>query len=153
MSRLQDQVLEFHVAFDVPCPGFPTVPPADRVRLRLRLIAEEFLELVAAATNDPDDNGPRIRMERIKSLIGKHMETSVIRVDLPEFIDACGDLDYVVEGSRLEFGVDGLPIADAIHAANMAKLGGPVVDGKIRKPAGWQPPDIAGELRKQGWRQ
>jgi hypothetical protein len=34
----------------------------------------------------------------------------------------------------------------------MAKMSGPVDEhGKKRKPEGWKPPDIAGELRRQGW--
>jgi predicted HAD superfamily Cof-like phosphohydrolase len=61
------------------------------------------------------------------------------------------DLDYVVEGTRLEFGIDGEPIAAEVHRANMAKTEGPVApDGKRLKPPGWTPPDIAGVLRKQG---
>ena len=63
------------------------------------------------------------------------------------------DLDYVVEGTRLEFEIDGGPIAVEVHRSNMAKVGGPVrEDGKRLKPPGWTPPDIAGELRKQGWK-
>ena len=58
---------------------------------------------------------------------------------------------YVLLGSLAAMGVDFWPLWDAVHAANMAKAGGPVVDGKVKKPEGWQPPDIEGELRKQGW--
>lgn len=53
--------------------------------------------------------------------------------------------------TALEFGVDMGPIEDEVHRANLAKAGGPVVNGKIMKPPGWTPPDIAGELKKQGW--
>ena len=40
-----------------------------------------------------------------------------------------------------------------VHRANMAKAGGPRrhEDGKLLKPVGWSPPDIEGELKKQGW--
>ncbi len=69
-----------------------------------------------------------------------------------EFADACGDLDYVIEGARLTLGINGKPVADEIHRTNLAKVGGPIRDdGKRLKPEGWTPPDIAGELRKQGW--
>ena len=38
------------------------------------------------------------------------------------------------------------------RAAHPAKRGGRKDEhGKTRKPAGWTPPDVAGELRKQGW--
>lgn len=78
-----------------------------------------------------------------------------MNVDLVEFADALADLDYVIEGTRLEFGINGAPIAAEVHRSNLSKLGpnGPMLreDGKILKPPGWTPPDIAGELRKQGW--
>jgi predicted HAD superfamily Cof-like phosphohydrolase len=52
----------------------------------------------------------------------------------------------VVEGARLELGIDGAPIA-AVHEANMKKVSGEVrADGKRLKPPGWKPPDINLEL-------
>ena len=60
---------------------------------------------------------------------------------------------YKFHGIRLpgiSFSCD--PVADEIQRTNMAKVGGPVrEDGKRLKPPGWQPPDIEGELKKQGW--
>jgi predicted HAD superfamily Cof-like phosphohydrolase len=87
-----------------------------------------------------------------ESIILTAIADDEIRVDLPELADALADLDYVVEGARLEFGINGAPIATEVHRANMAKLDGPVrEDGKKQKPEGWKPPDIESELRKQGW--
>ena len=75
-----------------------------------------------------------------------------INVDLPKAIDALADLDYVVEGSRLSFGVHGDAIADEVHRANMTKMGGGRDEhGKVKKPEGWTPPDIEKCLRDQGW--
>jgi predicted HAD superfamily Cof-like phosphohydrolase len=142
-TKLREQVREFHAAFDVPEMLWPVVPSDDRVRLRLRLIAEEFFELLEASID--------AKLNATQAHIISLINSAPVTVDLPEFADACGDLDYVVEGSRLEFGIDGGPIADAIHESNMAKAGGPVIEGKIRKPEGWLPPDVDGELRKQGW--
>lgn len=154
MSKLRKQVGEFHNANDQPILEKPQVPADDRIRLRLALIAEEFLELlVAALENDPRD--PFVIAEMMTEF-REAVADATIKVDLPKLADALADLDYVVEGTRLEFGIDGGPIANAVHAANMAKMGPdgkPLKDsnGKVRKPEGWQPPDIAGELRKQGW--
>jgi predicted HAD superfamily Cof-like phosphohydrolase len=72
-----------------------------------------------------------------------------VDVDLPDFVDALGDIDYVIEGTRSVFGVDGAPIAAEIHRANMSKE--PNGWGKPAKPANWTPPDIEWELRRQGW--
>jgi len=143
--NLREQVHEFHVAMGAPNGTTPSVPPDERVWLRLSLISEEFFELLEAAGISPSTTDGMQALLRMAAPYG-------LSVDLPTFVDAMADLDYVVEGTRLEFGVDGAPIAAAVHAANMAKAGGPVrEDGKRLKPPGWTPPDIEGELRKQGW--
>lgn len=148
---LSDQVSQFHEAMGCPPdPPIPCVPADDRVRLRLRLITEEYIELVRSLLERlPLRDG---YLEKAEGYIWDAIEFCPVGVDLPELADACADLDYVVEGTRLEFGIDGAPIADAVHAANMAKLGGGKrADGKVIKPPGWQAPDIACELVKQGW--
>lgn len=147
MSKLRDQVTAFHQAFGVPVLDRPQVPSEERVRLRLNLIAEEFCELLEACGCDIDYLGDARR--DIEDCIE---EIWLKEASLPDIADALGDLDYVIEGTRLEFGIDGDPIADEIQRSNMAKVGGPVLPGgKIGKPADWTPPDIAGELKKQGW--
>lgn len=145
---LRKQVTEFHTAMGQPVLGVPAVPDNDRVRLRLRLIAEEFFELLSASLVGTASTKLAIAKSDVM-----HAIAGSLCVDLPEFTDALADIDYVVEGTRLEFGIDGEPIAAEVHATNMAKVGGAVrPDGKIQKPDGWSPPDLAGLLRKQGWR-
>lgn len=147
---LADDVREFHTAAGIVGRQTPGFPPEDRIRARMRFIAEEFLEALDAvfASGHPALIDAR---EALNSMISD----APIIVDLPEFADALGDLDYVIEGTRQEFGIDGAPIAKAIHATNMAKFPrygvAKIVDGKIQKPAGWKPPDIAAELCAQGW--
>ena len=139
MSTLRQQVSEFHIAMGQPIAEAPTTPSRARLELRLRLVLEEFHELLEAAGYYESDDWS---LEK----------DSTREFDLPAVADALADLDYVIEGARLEFGINGGPIADVVHAANMAKLGGPKSPtGKQLKPPGWTPPDIAGELRKQGW--
>lgn len=169
VSKLTQQVTAFHKAVDQPILPRPTVPSDARVRLRLRLITEEYFELLASCgigdvdnDNSPQDNLiSRLHADVLGCIEGADVsnmnqdqiiEGYEIKVDLPALADAMGDLDYVVEGTRLEFGINGAPVADAIHAANLKKASGPVrADGKRLKPPGFTPPDIAGELRKQGW--
>lgn len=150
-NHLQDQLVEFHKAFGhyVGHNG-PAVPPDDVVRLRARLIIEEACEALEAMVNCNSVHGETLA--QLKQQLKQLCAEAPIKVDLPALADTLGDTDYVVEGTRLAFGINGTPIADAIHAANMAKLGGGKdAHGKSVKPAGWQPPDIAGELKKQGW--
>ena len=126
------------------------VPSDDVVRLRLRLVAEEFFELLEASLGVWP-----LRpwtLEDAKGRVALAIECCPVKVDLPEFVDALADIDYVVEGSRVACGVLGEPVAALVHAANMSKHGGPLdEDGKAGKPAGWAPPDVAGGLRRQGW--
>lgn len=153
---LREQVKAFHYMIGAPVLSTPDVPPEDRVRLRLRLIAEEFVELLDAALGKPsprDGDAWELWNLLTSQALYDYINKAPLAVNLPEFADALADLDYVIEGSRLEFGITGAPIAAIVHASNMAKRGGPVdASGKQRKPEGWQPPDIAGELRRQGWK-
>lgn len=152
-NTIRWQVIEFHEQFGAPVKRKPAFPAIERCQLRASLIAEEAFELLFALGCGTDDGraGEHLAMAK------EHVEQAIALMKpfaalLPEVADACADLDYVVEGTRLEFGIDGGPVALAVHRANMAKLGGPVrADGKRLKPPSWTPPDIAGELRKQGW--
>jgi NTP pyrophosphatase (non-canonical NTP hydrolase) len=57
---------------------------------------------------------------------------------------------YVAFGSAHSLGIDLEAVIMAVHAANMRKFDppGPLVgeDGKLLKPPGWVPPDIAAVL-------
>jgi predicted HAD superfamily Cof-like phosphohydrolase len=147
VSRLQEQVAVLHREFGHPIGDTPHVPPNERVRLRICLIAEEFFELLGSVyTGD----APEL-LAKLQANAAYMIDHTQIQVDLPALADALADLDYVVEGCRLEFGIDGGPVADEVHRTNMAKKGGgKTPKGKTLKPAGWQPPDIAGVLARQG---
>lgn len=149
LLTIQGRVVQFHKAMDIPILPYPQVPGELRVRLRVDLIAEEFFEVMEAVY-------PRLSntsyWDYLKRFIRSIINTATVKVDLPKFADGLCDLDYVIEGTRLEFGIDGPLILAEVHAANMRKVGGPVrEDGKRLKPPGWRPPDIARALREQGW--
>lgn len=148
-STIRAQVSEFHRAFGQAIGEKPAVPDDDTVELRLRLIAEEFVELLEAAG---------CNATHVEVAIGRIFDQPVWTngVDLPEFADALADLAYVIAGANLAFGIDGEAVLAVVHAANMKKLGPdgkPVIlpSGKRGKPPGWTPPDIDQELRRQGW--
>jgi predicted HAD superfamily Cof-like phosphohydrolase len=150
------QVEEFHIKFDQPNRDVPTIPPDDEIRLRVRLVLEEAFEFAEACLEAP--HLKRIKAEALSLATQKRWPDcvlfcgSTVRVDIEKAIDALADIDYVVAGSGLFFGVRGGPIADEVHAANMRKEGGDKYEGgKIRKPAGWIGPDIRGALIKQGF--
>jgi predicted HAD superfamily Cof-like phosphohydrolase len=150
MSALRDQVTEFHHRFEHPIGEVPHVPVDERVRLRLKLIAEEFFELLEASMVG-DWHLP------VAANIAAAIARAPISVNLVEFADALADLDYVIEGTRIEFGINGDPIAAEVHRSNMSKLGAdgrPIkrLDGKTLKGPNFSPPDITSELQKQKWR-
>ena len=163
MTKLQRQVLEFHRVFDHPVADSPTIPADERVRFRAAFIVEECLEFLEAcfdlkslAVRSFARNGATELMDgvtalnRVRGLLHAIIQDTPVHVDLPLAVDALADIDYVVEGCRLELGVNGEPIADAVQRSNLAKCGGGKnAEGKTIKPAGWIPPDIAGELDKQ----
>lgn len=151
-SDIRRQVEEFHRVYDIPIASTPTVPEEKLVDKQLRCIAEEFLELLEASGFDRSDIAD-LRDAFEAGLDYRTHET----FDLVDAADACGDIDYTVESLRLACGINGKPIADEVHRSNMSKLGedGKPIrreDGKIQKGPNYSPPDIARELRAQGWR-
>jgi len=111
-------VHQFHEAFGVALGG--SWGNEYRRRLRRALIREEFREYCDAEDAD----------------------------DPTATLDALVDLTYVIVGTALEYGWDFAGAFDAVHAANMAKLGSdgkPLLrdDGKVLKPEGWKPADLS----------
>lgn len=137
MSKLLDQVREFHTAAGQPVLAEPTVPDIERVRLRLRLVAEEFQELLVAA-GCPEQN-----TERVFTDVRALFECFKLDVDLVEFVDALCDIQYVVAGTFLECGVDDESCLDNVHASNMSKFPTTVdAMGKIKKGPHYWPPRL-----------
>lgn len=149
-KTLSIQVREFHQAMGLPMAETPAIPEEARVRLRAALIVEEALETLTALFSS--DYGV-VNFGKLGDILHSLVRSCPVNVDLPALADGLADLDYVVEGTRLEFGIQGAPIAAEVHRANMAKVGGPKSPtGKQLKPEGWTPPDIKRELVKQGWK-
>lgn len=141
-NSLHEQVRAFHYRFGQPVADAPPcVMDAARVKQRLALGAEEMCEQLNACFR----LNPAIEHALMAEIKYAH-----IRVDLPAWVDGLGDSNYIAAGTAIELGVDMRPVHRAIHAANMAKE--PNGLGKPTKPFGWQPPDIARELVRQGWR-
>jgi predicted HAD superfamily Cof-like phosphohydrolase len=119
-------VREFHLAMGCRIGlGDPQLADKDTRDLRVELLVEECAETVDALN----------------------------RGDLPGIADGLVDLIYVAIGTAVSMGIDLEPVFHEVHMANMRKADGPIsATGKKLKPPGWVPPDIEGQLRKQGWR-
>lgn len=90
------KVEEFHSAFDAPVLEKPTLIDKERAKLRIRLLQEELDELTEAIENN----------------------------DLVEVADALCDLQYVLSGAVLEFGMGNSfdEMFNEVHRSNMSKM-------------------------------
>lgn len=147
----QSLVRAFHTKFSIPVRDKPGVPSDERVRLRLRLIAEEFFELIESAidTSCQDAEGALIgwAKEEIASVISR----GPVNVHLDEFVDALADIEYVVLGSAAEVGVDLDPVFREVDRSNKTKCSETDATGKIVKGPDYEPPAIEQCLKAQGW--
>lgn len=138
-------VAEFHRAFEHPISYDPkTVPSMEQRKLRVRMLAEELVELARAFgvtfTVDSiwaDDEADCVTVGEIEGAAYDPIEAA----------DALGDLRYVVDGGNLICGFPGELVLAEIHRSNMSKLGAdgqPVrrADGKTLKGPNYSKPDI-----------
>ena len=94
-SNSLNQVAEFHKTFKHPIKEIPGIPSRERANLRVSLLAEELQELKQAVDNN----------------------------DFVEVADALCDLQYVLAGAILEFGLGEKfkQLFDEVHRSNMSK--------------------------------
>jgi predicted HAD superfamily Cof-like phosphohydrolase len=90
-----NQVAQFHKTFQHPVLDTPTIPDEKRCKLRVELIAEELKEL----------------------------EQAIQDKDLVEVADALCDIQYVLAGAVLEFGLGEKfkTLFDEVQRSNMSK--------------------------------
>ncbi len=118
-----DQVQEFHETYGLPVAGEQTLADEKTRQLRINLLAEELDELKEALEQG----------------------------DMVETLDALIDLQYVLDGAFLSFGMQGVKqeAFDEVHRSNMSKLGAdgkPIrreSDGKVMKGPNFFNPDLA----------
>lgn len=75
--------------------------------------------------------------------------------DLVEVADALADILYVAYQAAASYGIPIDAVFREVHRSNLAKVSpdGLVIrraDGKVMKPAGWTPPDVARVLNRAG---
>jgi predicted HAD superfamily Cof-like phosphohydrolase len=126
LNQIKD-VKDFHTAFGIPNETTPMIPDKARCELRYKLIREELEEFREAFE----------------------------RGDLVEVADALADLQYVLFGTVLEFGLEGKfeELFAEVQRSNMSKLdrdGNPIhrADGKVLKSDLFSPPDLKKIIEK-----
>lgn len=133
-----DKVRMFHEAFGLPSNHGTKngLWNKESRLLRFKLIAEEFIELAEALGIDFAINESELHINEVQD-----------EYDVVETADALGDIEYLVHGSYVQFGIDGPAVFDEIHRSNMSKLGEdgkPIFreDGKVLKGPNYFKPDI-----------
>lgn len=155
-ENIHEQGAEFRGVTGLPYIPTPSFTPVEVHRKAAQLVSEEFFELMQELF--PSQAFVLLELRcALYEIIAHHSHVTLSEDDgvptLARIAKEAADLDYVVEQLRQEFGIRGGPIARLVHESNMAKAGGPIrEDGKRLKPEGWVPPDIEGELRRQGWK-
>ena len=121
MNPILQSLLEFNEAFDIPKLETPDLGPKELIELRIKLLTEEVQEYAEAARSG----------------------------DLVEVLDALADIGYILAGTIINHGMQDIydDAFNEVHRSNMSKLvDGKVIrreDGKVLKPEGWQPPQLA----------
>lgn len=152
MTHTINLVREFHEKFGHPVAEAPDESTEELRLLRVQLIAEELSELCQALRINlnlsvecaSEEDGPDCDCVVVDATIAHFCGCP----DLAEAADALGDLDYVVQGANLVFGIPAEEVVAEIHRSNMSKLGAdgkPIYrdDGKILKGPNYSPPDLA----------
>lgn len=125
MTDMFEDVKKFQIAFGQNVGNRPSLPDQNERDLRIKLLKEEYEEYLEAEKDN----------------------------DLVEIADALADIIYIVCGTAVSYGIPLNEVFDEVQRSNMAKLvdGKPIrrEDGKILKPEGWTPPDIAGIIAKK----
>jgi predicted HAD superfamily Cof-like phosphohydrolase len=132
MSATRDMVREFHQAFEVVDGDRPEVPVcryASGTKRPSLLAPMHFLRKALALLQEDARNDVRcLRLALVTEELVELTEACLDH-DAVSALDALCDLQYVLDGTVLAFGMDG--VADEafrrVHASNMSKLG---ADGK-----------------------
>jgi predicted HAD superfamily Cof-like phosphohydrolase len=132
IPNLQQDVRQFMAIAGQAIPERPQWPDQETMDLRVRLISEEYMETISSM-------GYNVFVG-VSNLDGcwvyekEFTQAHLNYPNMPETADGLIDLLYVTVGSLLAMGIDMWPLWVEVQRANMAKLGGPVIDGKLMKP-------------------
>ena len=143
-----DKVRIFHKTFEHPVAEQLTTGSFGLRALRIRLIAEELGEFARACGVSLLLSVDAAKGEETDYLEVLDRCNASVAPDIVEMADALGDLDYVIQGANLVFGIPAEAVLDEIQRSNMSKAGPdgkPIKreDGKILKGPNYFKPNIA----------
>lgn len=129
----------------------PRCPTYDEIRLCLKLIHEESLELTEAMWRLDPKNQIELDLDpanRIGIVHTDHYNDIVSRLSM--VADGLADLIYVVLYTANVYGIDIAPHFVEVQRSNMSKVGGTKdKSGKLIKPDTYSPADLTTIIRRQ----
>lgn len=140
-----DDVLKFYRKHNFPVADLGDKPDPNFASLWVRLLGEELGETLASLGKFSEQKGLVLAfIDAVISAASKKAADG--SAPLPELVDGLHDTEWVLKQGHLMIGnTQPEPQWQEVCRANMDKLPGNVRgDGKIMKPTGWRPPDIAG---------
>lgn len=119
-----NDVAKFHTTFKLPILDEPVIPSKERCALRINLLEEELRELKEAIEND----------------------------DLVEVADAFCDIQYVLSGAILEFGLADKfkTLFDEVQRSNMSKTCKSMEEAEATLAHYKSTKDVEGHIEAQG---
>ena len=143
---------KFHEAFDIRVEPFPYVPKLRPTEIEELAKIAELMELTEkwckeAAKNARGREGRAafLRLGLIQEELAE-LARALIQEDLVATLDGLTDIQYVLDGAYLAFGLQNvkLPAHREVHRSNMTKSGGDDHgSGKVVKGPNYEPPDLA----------
>lgn len=126
-NKKQQQVKEFHEAFNHPIESSPVPMGLERAISRTIWTGEELIEFLHASSNDMGEFTAAYYnvLDGLHKAFAKSSAVEFVTSDLERVTaqsDALVDADYFINGSYVELGVDSSKVFDIVQEANMSKL-------------------------------
>ena len=149
------KVLQFTVGAKQPTTTEPTPMNHNETYFLIRMLLSELQELAMTIANS-NTEAVQVLRKALDEIDVSKFETFENDDELcAAQVDAVVDMWYYSLNAMSKKCIDASQVFDIVHDANMAKRD-PTTnqfvlreDGKIIKPAGWSPPDIVQEIRRQ----
>lgn len=124
MNRHLSNVKEFHETFSMNIEQYPVIPSKERITLRLSLILEELTELAQASGIEALVILRNMMQNKVDKINNSEIKAVSIEGNIVDVIDALCDIDYVLNGTVLEYGLHNLfdLSCEEVHRSNMSKL-------------------------------
>lgn len=151
-----EKVREFTFEAGQPVPDKPRLMDVSEVNFITKMILDELLELYSTVMSPKSAKAAMMKMlSEAKNVPRMNVHPNKTHELIAEQGDAFVDIWYYSLNCMAKKGVNLSNIFELVHNANMAKRDAKTgrfqkrADGKIIKPIGWRPPNVAAEIKRQ----